>query len=347
MSNAASPLGLIATGFDWHGRSGRGAFGAMLAGWAFLIGVLVAGPDSPFWSRGAEVSLILAIALLLVPMLGHVMRRLNDVGRSGWWGGLVLVPYAGLLLLVYLLIAPPRARRLQTETTPLRLVGFILACLLALLTASRVFWTPYLIPASSMKPTLLVGDVIAATRLPGLPDRGDVVVFAHPLTGQPFVKRIVGLPGDSVQMRDGVLHIDGLAVTLADAGFFDEVMEPQGPQASLPRCLNGAVGQGALCRKRLWRETLPGGRVHDILEIGETAMDNTALFVVPEGQLFVMGDNRDNSTDSRIAAAAGGIGFVPLDAVTGKVRRVLVSLSGRGFWAVWTLRPDRIWEAVE
>ncbi|WP_101065591.1 signal peptidase I [Roseovarius salinarum] len=183
--------------------------------------------------------------------------------------------------------------------------------------------------------------------LGGTPERGDIVVFRHPVQGTDFIKRIVGLPGDSIQMKQGVLHIDGQPVDLEPAGTFEEIFRPQGPMGVRPRCENGVVGQGAVCRKSRFIETLPNGESHNILNITTQRSDNTGVFRVPEGHYFFMGDNRDNSTDSRYPQAVGGVGFVPYEDLIGRAGRVMFSSAGRSMLYFWTWRGDRFFEGID
>ena len=180
-----------------------------------------------------------------------------------------------------------------------------------------------------------------------MPERGDVVVFRHPVTGIDFIKRLIGLPGDRIQMKDGLLHINDVPVTVEEAGFFTETFEPQGPQAQLPMCSEGVVGFGADCTSERFRETLPNGVVHNILNVGDREADNTAVFVVPEGHYFFMGDNRDNSTDSRFPQEMRGVGYVPFEDIVGRADRVMFSSAGRSILAFWTWRSDRYFRAIE
>ncbi|SFC84243.1 signal peptidase I [Tropicimonas isoalkanivorans] len=231
-----------------------------------------------------------------------------------------------------------------------------------------LFFQPFWIPSGSMKDTLLIGDFLFVNKMAygysqyscpfGLcpidgrllgsdPERGDVVVFRHPVNGTDFIKRLIGLPGDRIQMKDGVLHINGEPVEMEPAGVFVEDMAPQGPQQLMPRCSNGPVGQGGICEKERFIETLPNGVSHSILDIGLGPNDNTPVFTVPEGHYFFMGDNRDNSTDSRVNQIARGVGMVPAENLIGRADRIMFSSAGRSLFFVWTWRPDRLFKKIE
>ena len=240
-----------------------------------------------------------------------------------------------------------------------------------------VFFQPFWIPSGSMKDTLLVGDFLFVNKmaygysqyscplglcgflgegriLASAPQRGDVVVFRHPVTGEDFIKRLIGLPGDTVQMRDGQLVINGKPVPQQPAGTFHEVYEKQGPMGYYPRCENGPVGEGGDCTSSRFLETLPdnadtgAGVTHSVLNIDTNGFgDNSDVFTVPDNNYFFMGDNRDNSMDSRFAQAAGGVGFVPAKYLVGRADRVIFSSAGRSMLYFWTWRPDRFLKAVE
>ena len=143
-----------------------------------------------------------------------------------------------------------------------------------------------------------------------------------------------------------MLRINGVPAPQEPLGDFVEVNQSQGPMRSMPRCAN-AAGQGDDCIKEMARESLPEGPTHLILNINDGFGDNTPQFVVPEGEYFFMGDNRDNSMDSRFPRSAGGVGFVPFENLVGRADRVIFSSAGSSMLAFWTWRPDRFFVAVE
>ena len=113
-----------------------------------------------------------------------------------------------------------------------------------------------------------------------------------------------------------------------------------------PRCSNGAVGDGGDCVKTRMLETLPNGVAHEVLDIGRAYTDDTAVFTVPEGHFFFMGDNRDNSLDSRVKQVQGGVGFVPYEDLIGRADRIMFSSAGRSMLFFWTWRGDRFFQAI-
>ncbi|MDG2406939.1 MAG: signal peptidase I [Paracoccaceae bacterium] len=248
-----------------------------------------------------------------------------------------------------------------------------------------LFFQPFWIPSGSMKDTLLIGDFLFVNKMAygysyascpsviipaiginvdakdicgalrndnkrlwsGVPNHGDVVVFRHPVSGRDYIKRLTGLPGDRVQMKDGVLHINDAPVGLADGGVFEELYASQGPLRATPRCENAPVGKRGICEKSRQIETLPNGVAHAILNIGSQQVDNTPVFTVPPAHFFFMGDNRDNSTDSRRRQQEGGVGFVPFENLIGRADRIVFSSAGRSMLFFWTWRSDRFFKSVE
>jgi signal peptidase I len=276
----------------------------------------------------------------------------------------------------------------EEQTSSGGLVETIKTIVYALLIAGvfrTVFYQPFWIPTGSMKETLLIGDFLFVNKmaygysyascpsipfigldarklcgvfdgdnnrfLGGEPERGDVVVFRHPTLGSDYIKRLVGLPGDRIQVTNGVLIINGEPAPQQPDGEFVEIMGPQGPQGVKPRCKQGAVGDTAECIKDRFVETFPDGSTHKILNIGNSPRepDNTRVFLVPEKHYFFMGDNRDNSLDSRASPSAfgGGVGFVPYEDIIGRADRIMFSSGGRSMFFFWTWRADRFLKGIE
>ena len=211
------------------------------------------------------------------------------------------------------------------------------ALLIALVIRTFLF-QPFNIPSGSMKATLLVGDYLFVSKYsygyshysiplsPPLfsgriwgspPDRGDVVVFRLPKDDSTdYIKRVIGLPGDKIQMINGVLHINGEPVKRERVEDFVE------------------VEGGRTERVKRWRETLPNGVSYTTLDLIDNGFhDNTQEYEVPAGHYFMMGDNRDNSTDSRVLSA---VGYVPLQNIVGKAQIIFFSIhEGERAWELW------------
>jgi signal peptidase I len=215
------------------------------------------------------------------------------------------------------------------RTTLTYVLNTVLGLAVALCIRSFLY-QPFNIPASSMRPTLLVGDYLFVSKfaygysrfslpfetgLPGgrifarEPVPGDVVVFRLPKDAVDYVKRVIGLPGDRIQMKQGELFINGTAVKrepLADQ------------QAQQDAC--GGEAQGHVKR---WRETLPNGANYETLDcLDHGPLDDTDVYTVPEGHFFALGDNRDNSTDSRVLSA---VGYIPFENLIGRVGMIFFS----------------------
>jgi signal peptidase I len=217
---------------------------------------------------------------------------------------------------------------------------------------------PFYVPSGSMEPTLAIGDAIVASKfdygysrysvpfalgpasdtrlMEKLPARGDVVVFHLPRDPEVvYVKRVIGLPGDHIQMRQGLLYINGKSTVLKPVGMESVEMEDG---SSLPA--------------KRFVETLPGGVTHAIYKLDwNTPLDNTGEFIVPAGHLFMMGDNRDNSLDSRVPQAEGGVGFVPMENLVGKAKIIVGSYDYRNARQFWTwpaeLRLSRFLSTID
>jgi len=288
------------------------------------------------------------VGMIVVWWFATMVRRLHDAGHSGGWALFLLVPYVGVLVAIWVLMLRGE-RPFNNSHAGLRAAGTAGLVLMAVLSLSRVFWAPYWSASEAMKPSVRVGDyLVTRYARPENLARGDVVVFRHPLTGVPMVARLIGLPGDRVQMAGGAVVLNEARIKQADAGLMSEPFLPQGPMRLLPRCTNGVVGIGGRCDLALLRESLPEGRSYLTGNLDDASFaDNTETFTVPAGQLFLLGDHRDNSADSRLAQAAGGLGFVPAENVIGRVTRVVFSSAGTYLWQMWDWRGDRIFKAVE
>jgi signal peptidase I len=199
-------------------------------------------------------------------------------------------------------------------------------------------YEPFNIPSGSMIPTLLVGDYLFVAKYAygysrysfpfspplfsgrifgSLPQHGDVVVFKLPRDPSiDYIKRIVGLPGDTVQMQDGQLYVDGTEIPRQPAGTYV------------------ATGDGPSMQLKRYQETFPDGNKHYILKASDNGpLDNTQVYHVPPGYVFAMGDNRDNSLDSRVLNA---VGFIPVQNLVGKAEFIFFSIDSEDpWWQFW------------
>ncbi|MFS4437922.1 signal peptidase I [Paracoccaceae bacterium GXU_MW_L88] len=248
------------------------------------------------------------------------------------------------------------------ETIKTVVVALLLAAVIRTL-----FVQPFWIPSGSMKPTLLIGDYLFINKMAygysryscpfavcpisgrlfgSEPDRGDVVVFRHPVQGVDFIKRVIGLPGDTVSITGGIITVNGEEIARTDDGVFEEIKAPQGGFQNVPRCANDPVEDGGTCEKERFTETMDNGKSYSVLEIGAMQADNVAQFTIPDGQYFFMGDNRDNSQDSRYPQSVGGVGLVPAEYLLGRAEVVIFSAKGSSILKFWTWRGDRFFTRV-
>ena len=250
--------------------------------------------------------------------------------------------------------APTAMTRKKSAGGIVDTVKTIVYAVLIALVVRTVAFEPFNIPSGSMVPTLLVGDYLFVSKfsygysrysLPfGLPlfsgriffhspERGDVVVFKLPTDNSTdYIKRVIGLPGDHIQMKSGILHINGQAVPRRR---IEDYFYQEGPGAVIP------LAQ--------YIETLPNGVQHRIIEMSDNGpLDNTQEYVVPPGDYFMMGDNRDNSQDSRVLSA---VGYVPAENLIGRAQFIFFSTNGSArLWEFWkwpfSIRYGRLFHGV-
>ena len=251
-----------------------------------------------------------------------------------------------------------------------------LAKLVLIVVVFRSFiFAPFNIPSESMLPRLQNGDYLLAAKWPygvsnyslpfGLPiipgryfasqpERGDVVIFkAPPTNSDDYIKRVIGLPGDQTQMIDGHLHINGKAVPKERVPDFEIAVSPNthcySPIFEPENSYEVTKPDGTrVCSYPQFKETLPNGKSYFVLDLERTAQDNTPVFVVPENSLFLMGDNRDNSLDSRFPAfPKQGIGIVPQANLVGRATIVMFSTDGSAEWIKpWTWFTAARWDRI-
>ena len=225
-----------------------------------------------------------------------------------------------------------------------------------LLTLALLAWiirslivAPFSIPSGSMLPTLYIGDYLFVAKWPygysrfsfpfqfppiegriftRLPSRGDVVVFRHPRDDTDLIKRVIALPGDRVEVRGGALILNGKAVKRDQPRRYSLPVSPNTPCKTAPPSLPqvAEVENRTYCLFPSYRETLPGGPSYSVIDqVDGGIADDFGSETVPEGHVFLMGDNRDDSLDSRFPVSAGGIGMVPVE-----------NLIGRGLMTFWS-----------
>jgi signal peptidase I len=235
-------------------------------------------------------------------------------------------------------------------------VRVVIHALIIAVVIRTFLFQPFNIPSGSMMATLLIGDYLFVSKytygysrysfpfsLPLFtgrdpilgkgPQRGDVVVFRLPRDDTTdYIKRVIGLPGDKIQMIDGLLHINGEPIKRERAEDF--VGTEDGP---------------GIKRIKRWKETLPNGKVYYTLDLVDNSFyDNTPVYTVPADHYFMMGDNRDNSTDSRVLSQ---VGYVPIDNIVGRAEIIFFSVGeGEPAWKIWrwpwVVRWDRLFSIV-
>jgi signal peptidase I len=267
------------------------------------------------------------------------------------------------------------------KETPGSLLKSLLILAFAAWVLRSLIVAPFSIPSGSMLPTMWIGDYLFVSKWPygyssasfpfefppfkgrvfgSYPERGDIVVFEGP-EGQDVVKRVIGLPGDTIAVTGGQVILNGKPVPRERLDDFLLPITPNSPPPLVPgggpcRVIPPAEAMMRVmddgrngCVYPAYRETLPNGRSYVVLDQSDqNVADNFGPVAVPQGGIFVMGDNRDDSLDSRYSVVAGGMGIVPIDRVVGRAERSFWSTDGSASWVnpvSWftALRTDRVW----
>jgi signal peptidase I len=256
--------------------------------------------------------------------------------------------------------SPPAENKDEKGSAVWREIKGLLWVLLAVLAFHSFVAKPFYIPSESMMPGLLTGDRLVVTKYPygyswvspsfhiigpvkgrlfgHMPERGDIVIVTPPGTRTDYIKRVIGLPGDTLRMVDGQLFINGQPVKRqaeAPKMIPIDVNSPCGSERD--PALNGFAVTGsdgkAYCRVPVVRETLPNGHSYDTVELGRSPEDNFGPVTIPADHVWLMGDNRDDSADSRVDEAVGGLGGpVPWENIGGRAEFITFSLDGTSKW---------------
>ena len=262
---------------------------------------------------------------------------------------------------------PAKSKRQESVGSLVRFVLIVAAIAWAF---RSLVAAPFNIPSGSMLPTLYIGDYLVVAKWPygysrysfpfsmpsfqgrilgRLPNRGDVVVFRHPTEDSDLIKRVIGLPGDTVEVRQGRLILNGHEVARRPLPPAQVPITANSPCRILPQASATMIAAGGRsCSYRAYLEALPGGPSYTVLDqLDQGPADDFAEVRVPEGRVFVMGDNRDDSLDSRFPTVEGGVGMLPTENLIGRAGFTFWSTDGRASWSKpWTwfpaLRSSRI-----
>jgi signal peptidase I len=266
---------------------------------------------------------------------------------------------------------PHKSAKLDDADGPWATARFVVMLVLLAWAVRSLLVAPFSIPSGSMLPTLYIGDYLMVAKWPygysrasfpfglpafkgrvfgDLPERGDVVVFRHPANDTDLIKRVIGLPGDTIAVQGGRLILNGRPVDRRALPPTRVPVSPNSPCKAVPPATPQVAETGgeAFCRYRAAVETLPGGVSYTVLDqVDDGLADSFERVSVPAGHLFLMGDNRDDSLDSRFSTAVGGIGMVPVDRVIGRALVTFWSTDGSASYVKpWTwftaLRASRI-----
>ena len=354
--------------FDWRMAAAlaiacfiAGIIGLYISGFVFKwCGRLFGGRASAAQLRtvvawGLTPSFLgLALALVLVAVVS--VTGGGEEGAPAWLLETfpLIILIFGLWSAIVFALMFSRAEKFGFWRTVLAcFLGWILSFALSLSIAfgtRTLLFQPFSTPSHSMNPTLLLDDYFFVSKfsygythysIPFSPDwfsgrivasepaRGDVVVFRIPKDDRvDYTKRVVGLPGDRIQVKEGVLYINGTAVKREQAADFTG---------------RDSCGEDAAGKVKRWRETLPNGVSYEVLDCVENGfLDNTRIFEVPAGQFFVLGDNRDNSTDSRVP----NFGTIPFDHLVGRAAMIYFSVAPAADGAPAAVRSERLGQMV-
>src|SRR3954471_12587913 len=249
-------------------------------------------------------------------------------------------------------------------------VRFVIALVILGWAVRSLAFQPFFIPSGSMLPTMYVGDYLLVAKWPygysrysfpfgfpayrgqlfsSQPKRGDVIVFRHPSRKEDLVKRVIGLPGDTIELRGGEVILNGQRMPRQALQPYAMPISANSPCKVVPpaTAFVSTSGQRHYCLYPAYRETLPGGPSYTVLDQVASAADDFPPTKVPPGHVFLMGDNRDDSLDSRFPAADGGVGMVPVENLIGRATVTFWSTDGgASYWKPWTwftaLRGNRI-----
>jgi signal peptidase I len=262
---------------------------------------------------------------------------------------------------------PARSKTPRSETS--ETFRFLLKLAVVVLILRSFIFAPFSIPSESMLPRLLIGDYLFVSKwnygysrwsLPGgvplipgrifgsTPTRGDVVVFRAPeVLDHDVIKRVIGLPGETIQMRQGIVYLNGKAIPKQRIADFTIPLTANFNAEKCGAPFVDVVANVQICRYPRFRETLPGGRSYEVIDQAELPdRDDTGLYTIPAGHIFVMGDNRDDSGDSRFPAP-NGMGYVPLENVEGKAVVNFFSTDGDAEWLKpWTWVSAARWSRI-
>ena len=268
-------------------------------------------------------------------------------------------------------------RKQQKKDSASSLARFVLLVAVVAWVFRSLIGAPFSIPSGSMLPTLYIGDYLVVSKWPygfsrysfpfgipafsgrilgALPKRGDVVVFRHPSENSDLIKRVIGLPGDRIEVRNGTVIFNGQPIARQPLPPTGVPVSANSPCRAVPpasAALMTLAGNRPFCVYRAYLETLPGGPSYTVLDqVDQGIADNFGPVTVRQGHVFLMGDNRDDSLDSRFGSYEGGVGMVPTENLIGRASFTFWSTDGGASYVLpWTwftsLRVNRVGNGYE